>query len=117
MTNKEQRMWDKVRRREVWEALFEDDPRKLAKHLTSVRIVRDAKSGLWNPEKRCGKKDTHLLDVMLLQRTGVNHGKGGALRCHAWLNAAFPEAYTAEEREWVMRRYRTRMHEEGRCYL
>ena len=60
---------------------------------------------LKNTKKECLKKDTHLLDVMLLQKTGVNHGQGGALRCYACLHAVFPEAYTAEEKEWVMRRY------------
>ena len=82
---------------------FENHKRRLFKS-----DIRDAYTGLWNPKKyrsECGKKDTHLLDVMLLQRTGVNHGRGGALQCYAWLNTVFPEAYTAEEKEWVMRRY------------
>jgi hypothetical protein len=50
---------------------------------------------------------------MLLQKTGVNHGQGGALRCCAWLDAVFPEAYTAEEKEWVMRRYQ----QKAQCLL
>lgn len=104
---KQMTTWDVTKRRGVWEALRQDDPQQLAIHLTSVQI-REAYTGLWNPKKyrkECGKKDTHLLDVMLLQKTGVNHGQGGALRCYAWLNTVFPEAYTAEEKEWVMRRY------------
>ena len=100
--------WDVDKRREVWRALYQDDPQMLSKHLTSVQDVRDAYRGLWNPKKYTtgfGKKDTHLLDVILLQKTGVNRGQGGALRCYYWLNAAFPEAYTPEEREWVMQKY------------
>jgi len=99
--------WNAGKRRGVWKALKEDNPEQLAKHLTSERVVRDAYKGLWNPKKyegEPGKKDTHLLDVLLLQKTGVNHDQGGALRCYAWLNQAFPNAYSHEEKKWVMQK-------------
>lgn len=99
--------WDATKRRGVWEALNQDNPHQLAEHLTSVQDVRDAYTGLWHPRKYrrgVGKRDTHLLEVMLLQRTGVNRGRGGALRCLSWLTAAFPEAYTDEEKEDVFRK-------------
>ena len=116
--------WNVDKRRGVWRALYQDDPQQLAKHLTSVQDVRDAYSGLWKPKKYplienwpdiddglwkpkkdTGKKDTHLLDVILLQKTGVNRHQGGALRCYHWLNAAFPEAYTPEEKERGIQKY------------
>jgi len=102
--------WNANKRRGVWAALRNDDPQLLATYLNSVQDIRDAYVGLWNPEKYrslVGKKDTHLLDVMLLQKTGVNHGKGGALNCWNWLNNKFPEAYTTHEKEYVLKRYNT----------
>jgi hypothetical protein len=97
--------WDTDIRRAVWDALYADDPQKLSEYLTSNEVIRGARTGMWNPNKKGGKKDTHLLDVMLLQKTGVNYNKGGALKCYAWLNDAFPDAYTTEEKTYVTRRY------------
>ena len=100
--------WDAAKRRAVWSALYRDDPQVLGAHLHTAQDVRSAYTGLWNPKKyrrECGKKGTHLLDVMLLQRTGVNRGQGGALRCYAWLNTTVPDAYTAGEKEFAWYRY------------
>ncbi len=99
-----------MKRRGVWKALYRDDPRLLAAHLTSVKDVRDAYTGLWNPDKKSGKKDVHLLDVVLLQQTGVNYDQGRAMRCYSWLNSVFPRAYTAGEKEWAIRKYHARYH-------
>jgi len=100
--------WSKETRIGVWEALYYDNPDMIAKHLVDVDTIRRGRVGLWNAGKydrdKPGKKDTHLLDVMLLQKTGVNFGLGGAVKCYAWLNGTFPDAYTPQEREYVLRR-------------
>ena len=100
--------WSKETRQGVWEALYYDNPEMIANHLIDVDTIRRGRVGLWSPDKyhgdKPGKKDTHLLDVMLLQKTGVNFGLGGAVKCYAWLNATFPDAYTPQERERVVRR-------------
>ena len=106
-------VWSKDTRRKVWIALRRDDPELLAETLQSEQEIRDGCIGLWNPKKyrtQIGKRDTHLLDVMLLQKTGVNYGKGGALRCYTWLISAFPNAYTLQEKESVLQRYHHYSH-------
>lgn len=93
--------WNKDKRRAVWTALNKDDPDLLARWLISSQDVRDAYVGLWKPKKYRqgeGKRDTHLLEVLLLQKTGVNHGKGRAMRCYEWLLRAYPDAYSDEEK-------------------
>lgn len=99
--------WTKDKRRAVWTALNNDDPDLLARCLISSQDVRDAYVGLWKPKKYRqgeGKRDTHLLEVLLLQKTGVNHGKGRAMRCYEWLLRAYPDAYSDEEKLHVQER-------------
>ena len=102
-------VWEKSTRIAVWKALQLDDPDLLEPHIRTSQDVRDASTALWNPEKYSknpieGKKDVSLLDVMLMQRNGVNADQGGAMRCWEWIEARFPDAYTDEEKQYAWQR-------------
>ena len=104
--------WTAATRRGVWEALMHDDPETIALHLTSRALVETSAKGLWNPSKATGKRNTSILDVMALQRTGVNGNLGQALRCLRWLLDTFPEVYNAKDIEWAIRKAKAKNHDD-----
>lgn len=97
--------WDAKKREGVWRALYLDDPHLISVYLRSVEEIRSAYFGLWNPKKyvkKAGKRNTHLLDVMVLQKKGVNFGRGLALKTLTWLKENFPSAYSDNEWKYVL---------------
>lgn len=109
--------WTAATRRGVWEALMHDDSKTIALHLTNRALVETSAIGLWNPSKTAGKRNTSILDVIALQKTGVNGNLGQPLRCLRWLLSTYPEVYNAKDIEWVIGKAKAKNHDDVAAIL
>ena len=82
-------MWSAEKRKRIWDAVWNDDANMLSSEIQTTAHVDESTSQLWNPRKRNGIMNRNILEVVSMQKTGVNLNQGQATRCLAFLLDSF----------------------------